>query len=205
MQFIKLKEQLKGYTLFSLNDIKKIDEKFTRARLNEWQNKGYIRKIVKNFYMFTDIDVNEEILFEVANKIYAPSYISMETALSYYNLIPDSIFQITSISTRRTYNFDTNIGVFTYRKLKPSLFFGYNFVKNNEKYFKIATIEKTILDFLYLNPEIDNIKAINSLRINKQEFLLNLNKDKFKKYTEIFHNNLLSKRIKKFMEYVNSD
>lgn len=204
MQFIKLKEQLKKYTLFSLKDIKKINEKFSRTRLNEWQDKGYIRKIIKNFYMFTDISIDEGILFEIANKLYPPSYISLEIALSYYNLIPESVYQITSVSTRRTYSFDTKIGQFTYRKLKPSLFFGYNLVKNNEKNFKIASIEKSILDFLYFNSEINNITAMESIRLNKKEFLLNTDKDKLVKYTEIFNNSLLSKRVKIFLEYANN-
>ncbi len=204
MQFIKLKEQLKKYTLFSLKDIKKINEKFSRTRLNEWQDKGYIRKIIKNFYMFTDISIDEGILFEIANKLYPPSYISLEIALSYYNLIPESVYQITSVSTRRTYSFDTKIGQFTYRKLKPSLFFGYNLIKNNEKNFKIASIEKSILDFLYFNSEINNITAMESIRLNKKEFLLNTDKDKLVKYTEIFNNSLLSKRVKIFLEYANN-
>lgn len=202
MQYIKLKEELKKYTVFSLKDIKKIDPKFGRARLNEWQNQCYIKKVIKNFYVFTDIVPDEHYLFEIANRIYPPSYISLETALSYYNLIPESVYTVTSVSTRRTYTFDAEIGQFIYRKIKPAIFFGYKLLEYSDKIIKIASIEKTILDFLYLNSDINSVSAIESIRFNKEEFLNNADKNKLNNYLELFNNKQLSKRIKVFWEYI---
>ena len=202
MQYIKLKEDLKKYTVFSLKDIKKIDQKFGRARLNEWQKKGYIKKIIKNFYIFTDIMPDEHYLFEIANRIYPPSYVSMETALSYYNLIPESVYTVTSVSTRRTYTFDAEIGQFIYRKIKPSIFFGYKLLEYGDKKIKIASIEKTILDFLYLNPRINSLSTMESIRLNKEEFLDNADKNKLNDYLALFNNKQLSKRIKVFWGYI---
>lgn len=202
MQYIKLKEELKKYTVFSLKDIKKIDPKFGRARLNEWQNQCYIKKVIKNFYVFTDIMPDEHYLFEIANRIYPPSYISLETALSYYNLIPESVYTVTSVSTRRTYTFDAEIGQFIYRKIKPAIFFGYKLLEYGDKIIKIASIEKTILDFLYLNSDINSVSAIESIRFNKEEFLNNADKNKLNDYLELFNNKQLSKRIKVFWEYI---
>jgi hypothetical protein len=45
---------------------------------------------------------------------------------------------------------------------------------------------------------------MESIRLNKKEFLLNTDKDKLVKYTEIFNNSLLSKRVKIFLEYANN-
>jgi len=202
MQYIKLKEELKKYTIFSLKDIKKIDQNFGRARLNEWQKKEYIKKIIKNFYIFADILFNEQTLFEIANRIYRPSYISLETALSYYNLIPESVCNTTSISTRRTYTFDTEIGQFIYRKMKPSLFFGYKLLEYGDKKIKIASLEKTILDFLYFNSGINSVTAMESIRLNKEEVLNNADRSKFDNYLLLFNNKQLSKRAKVFWEYI---
>jgi len=202
MQYIKLKEELKKYTVFSLKDIKKIDQKFGRARLNEWQKKGYIKKIIKNFYIFTDIISDEQTLFEIANRIYCPSYISLETALSYYNLIPESVYNTTSVSTRRTYTFDTGIGQYIYRKVKPSVFFGYKLLEYGDKRIKIASLEKTILDYLYLNSDINSAVAMESIRFNKEEFLNNADRSKFDDYLLLFNNKQLSKRIKVFWEFI---
>ncbi|MCK4418271.1 hypothetical protein KAV79_00495, partial [Candidatus Aerophobetes bacterium] len=128
MQYVELKEALKDFTIFSLNDIKRIDRSFFRTRLNEWQGKEYIKKVIKGYYIFSDLELNENALFEIANKIYKPSYISFETALSFYHLIPESVYGITSASTRRTYKFKTQMAEFSYRTIKPELFFGYELV-----------------------------------------------------------------------------
>ncbi len=76
--------------------------------------------------MFTDTPLNEETLFLIANKLYAPSYVSFEMALSYYGLIPEGVYAITSATSKKTATFQTPIGKFSYRTLKPQLFFGYN-------------------------------------------------------------------------------
>jgi predicted transcriptional regulator of viral defense system len=82
MRYLELKESLKDFTVFSLADIRQTDSFFHRRRLNEWQEKGYIKKLIRGFYIFSDLELNENVLFEIANRIYAPSYISLEIALS---------------------------------------------------------------------------------------------------------------------------
>ena len=86
MKFLELQSEFKDLPIFSLNDIKNIEPNFHRRRLNEWQDKGFIKKIIRGYYLFSDTPVDEEILFKISNQIYYPSYISLESALSYYNL-----------------------------------------------------------------------------------------------------------------------
>ena len=50
MNFLELKDKLKGFQTFNINDIKKINSNFHSQRLSYWQNKGYIKKITKEFY-----------------------------------------------------------------------------------------------------------------------------------------------------------
>ena len=52
MQYVKLREFLKDFTVFSLTDIKRVDSHFHRRRLNEWQKKGYIKKSSGSLYLF---------------------------------------------------------------------------------------------------------------------------------------------------------
>ncbi|GAI56933.1 unnamed protein product, partial [marine sediment metagenome] len=96
MKYLELKSELRDFTIFSLNEIRNIEPGFHRRRLNEWQDKGYIKKVVRGYYIFSDLKLSEEILFKIANRIYLPSYISLESALSYYHLIPESVYGITS-------------------------------------------------------------------------------------------------------------
>ena len=121
MRFMDFKEKLKPFSVFSLSEIRKVDSNFQRRRLNEWQEKGYIKKVIRGHYIFSDLELEESVLFEIANRIYKPSYISFEIALSYYSFIPESVYIITSASTRKTYRFSTSIGTFTYRMIKPCL------------------------------------------------------------------------------------
>lgn len=202
MQYVELKEALKDFTIFSLNDIKRIDRSFFRTRLNEWQGKGYIKKVIKGYYIFSDLELNENALFEIANKIYKPSYISFETALSFYHLIPESIYCITSASTRRTYKFKTQMAEFSYRTIKPELFFGYELVSYKNKRFKIASIEKTILDYFYINSHIKKENDFACLRMNKDIFLKQVNEEKVYHFLEKFAQKRLGKRIKSFLEFM---
>ncbi|HZX10202.1 MAG TPA: hypothetical protein VFG01_04575 [Acidobacteriota bacterium] len=200
MKFIQFKDALKDFTVFSLNDIKLIDPHFHRRRLIEWQEKGYIKKIAKGRYIFSDLAVDENVLFEIANRLYNPSYVSLESALSYYQIIPEAVYGITSISTRRTYFFATPLGKFQYRSIKPSLFFGYQIVSYDSKVFKIADVEKAVLDFFYLHSELKSESDIHSLRFNEDAFNQKINRQKLQDYLENFDKNALSERISVLLE-----
>ena len=63
MRYLDLKNSLRDYPVFSLSDIKQLDPNFHRRRLNEWQDSGYIQKIVKGHYIFTDIKISDKILY----------------------------------------------------------------------------------------------------------------------------------------------
>lgn len=202
MKFIQFKDALKDFTVFSLNDIKMIDPHFHRRRLIEWQEKGYIKKIAGGCYIFSDLTVDENVLFEIANRLYNPSYVSLESALSYYQVIPEAVYGITSISTRRTYSFSTPLGKFQYRTVKPDLFFGYQIVSFNSKAFKIADMEKAVLDFFYLHPELKSMSDIISLRFSEEAFKKTFRWKKFKNYLRRFAKNALSERISVFREFL---
>lgn len=200
MNFTHFKDALKDFTLFSFSDIRLIDPHFHRRRLVEWQQKGYIKKIAKGHYVFADLTIDEHILFEIANRLYNPSYVSLESALSYYQVIPEAVYGITSVSTRRTYSFSTPFGEFHYRTIKPSFFFGYEITIFDSKSFKIADLKKAIIDFFYLHPNLKSKSDIVSLRFNKEIFMEKINHQKLQKYLLKFSIAALSDRISKFLE-----
>ncbi len=202
MQYIQLKEALKDFALFSLSDIKMVDPNFHRRRLNEWQDKGYIKKVIRGYYIFSDVKLNENLLFEIANRIYKPSYISFEMALFYYHLIPESVYAITSASTCRTCRFKTEIAQFTYRTIKPQLFFGYNLVKVDNTYFKIALLEKAILDYFYINSNIKKEEDFAGLRLNNDMFFTAVDEERLDRFLGKFNQGGLTKRIKSFCRFM---
>jgi len=202
MKYLELKNELKNFPIFSLNEIKIIEPNFYRARLNEWQDKCYIKKIIRGYYIFSDFQLSEEILFKIANRIYLPSYVSLESALSYYHLIPESIYGITSISTRKTSHFKTSIGEFIFRSIKPPLFFGYYLMNYKEQYLKMAEIEKAFLDYFYLHPHLETEPDFNSLRINREMFFEQIDEKKLMNYLEKFNRKKLNRRINAFWSYL---
>jgi predicted transcriptional regulator of viral defense system len=199
MNFVSFKNSLRDFPVFSMADIRAVHHNFDRRRLSEWQKKDYIQKIIKGYYIFSDVDIDESTLSVIANKIYKPSYISFETAMSHYQLIPESIYMITSASTRRTYRFEAPFARFSYRTIKPALFFGYSILPGG---IKMAFMEKAILDYLYLNPSIRTDGDFSTLRINREEMLNRIKKERLTEYVLRFNQKRLSKRVEHFISWL---
>ncbi len=202
MRFLEFRQALQDFTIFSLADIHSVDPEFHRRRLNNWQEKGYLRKVIRGYYLFSDVKLDELALFTVANKIYDPSYVSFESALSYYHLIPESVYGITSASTLVTRAFKTPLANFNYHSLKPGLFFGYELISHNGKHTKIACREKAILDYFYIHPELKSSNDFDELRFNAELFRREVDRDKLRMLAERMGQKQLLRRINNFREYL---
>jgi len=202
MTYLELRRSMKDFTVFSLREILRTDPAFHRRRLNDWQAKGYIRKVIKGFYIFADRAPDEWALFEIANRIYKPSYVSLETALAHYQIIPESVYGVTSVSTRRSYRFASAVADFRYRTVKPQLFFGYDLAAGIGKRVKIARPEKAILDFLYLNPRLRSESDFDSLRVDSERFFRLVSGRALRTALARFTQNSLTVRVDHFLEHV---
>ena len=87
--------------------------------------------------------------YAIANRLYFPSYISLDTALSYYSLIPETVYTITSVTPKPTREFEVNGRAFDYRRIKKQAFAGYIPKEIYGETVYIATPEKAVADFLY--------------------------------------------------------
>lgn len=199
MQFIEFQNRLANYPVFSLQDVRKIFDNFSYRQLDRWQRKGYLKKIKQGFYCFGLYHVDRNFLFHTANKIYTPSYISLELALKFYGFIPEEIFQITSVSTKKTAQFRTAIGSFSYRHIKPSLFWGYRLLDFGKQKMLVADPEKAVLDYLYLHSNLKTSADFAGMRINVAEFKAQINLEKFQKYLKTFGSKQLLKRARIFL------
>ncbi len=202
MQYLDLKTQLKDFIVFSIKDIEKADSSFHKQRLSEWQKKGYVKKIRQGFYTFSDLEINEQILFIIANRIYEPSYISLEMALSIHGLIPEAVYGITSVTSQKTKRLKTPVGDFIYRHVMPELLFGYQLREYNGHRYQIAEIEKAILDYLYFSAKMNDEESFKGMRFNIGEFKEKADMEKFNKYLGAFDNKALAGRAKKFLTYI---
>ena len=205
MRFRDFQLFAKDLPAFNLNDVRKYDPDFHRQQLSDWLERGYIQVLAGGFYMFADIQVDEGYLFMLANRIYEPSYISRESALAYHLIIPESVLGVTSVSSRKTRQFDSNWGRFSYRSIKPTLMFGYRVIEQDTKIkYKIARPEKAILDYLYWNKKAESHDDFAGLRWNRQELSGLVNNPLFMKYLKIFDNKALESRVAILMEYIHA-
>jgi len=200
VQYINFNKQYHPLPIFSVNEILKSTSVFDSKQLVYWQKKGYLQKIINRWYCFSDKSFSEKDLFFVANKIYSPSYISFESALAYYNLIPEGVYSITSATSLKTKTFKTIRGEFVYHKLKPSLMFGYDLVSDNGKAIKIAKPAKAILDFLYINSHINTIEGMEELRLNTDVFKKLIRKKELLIYLEVYNNKSLEHKTKTLLK-----
>ncbi len=198
MNFIKFKETFKNQIFIKSSMIKNFFPNFDLKNLTNWQKKWYIIKLRKWFYIFSDLEINEKILYKIANNLNEPSYIWLQSALNFYSIIPEWVFTITSISTKRINFLQTKIWNFKYFTIKKDLFFGYS-VKN---WFFVSDLEKTVLDFLYFYPKYRQVEDFKELRFNKEILKENLDLQKMEKYLKIFNNKQLEKRFNNLKQYI---
>jgi predicted transcriptional regulator of viral defense system len=202
MKFIQFKEKLQKLSLFSLADIHILDPGFHRNQLTGWLRQGYIKKLKKGFYFFSDTVMDESFLYIVANKIYSPSYVSLEFSLAHYGFIPESVYAITSISTRKTKTIVTDIGTFLYRNIKTDLMFGYHLEKTSALTYKTASPEKTVLDFLYFNKTLGDLSSIQEMRFNVVEMQSKIDWEKCDRYLVAFNSPTLNNRFQQLKAYI---
>ena len=182
--------------IFSKNDIVLAGGKIYDYQLTRWVKKGYLLKIKNGIYIFKR-DYEKIKGEEIAAAIYQPSYLSLESALSAYGLIPEIVYSYVSVTGKTNRTFDNKFGHFIYRHLKPELFWGYREVRTSSGWYLIAEPEKAILDYLYLNlSKINSESDFENLRFNEDRLCETLNRDKFLQYLQAFE-------IKKLKRWAN--
>lgn len=201
MNFHQFRDTFYEQIAFSTGDIAKEWPDFNYTNLVNWQDKGYLIKIRNSWYAFPNSLKTEADLFFLANRLRKPSYISLETALRYYNFIPESVFSITSVTTAKPTEWHTPIGYFSYRSLKPSLFFGYQ-PSEGRPVFLIAEPEKALLDMLYFNPHLSETPDFVELRLNATEIAEHVKLDKIENYLTLISSPTLEKRWRKLQNFL---
>lgn len=202
--WVEFHAKMRPFRVFSIGDIEKQFPSMNPMNLVRWQRKGYILRLRNRWYAFNDAESHENIEWLAANLIYAPSYISLHTALSWYNLIPEMIVTTTSVTTLKTNKFSTPLGNFDYHLIKPELF-GFGYVledvdsyrseSNKSRKIMVATPEKAILDFFYINNFYNSEKDMKDLRLNDTELAKIVNKE-FYKYLARYESKALEHRIR---------
>jgi predicted transcriptional regulator of viral defense system len=201
ISYIQFKNQLLPLGVFSLCDVRKVYPRFDSRRFTEWQQQGYLVKIIKGWYRFAEVSVDELLLFRISNAIRKPSYISLQSALSYHGIIPEQSFAITAVTSLKTQQYQTADALFTYRSISPALLFGYHVQRHNNAPVLLADAEKAVLDYLYLHAALTQTDDFEALRWNTSS-LRELNPGKLEQYLNAMHNKALHTRFEILKKYM---
>lgn len=201
MQFRDFEQRFKDHQLIKSQDIKIAFGNFNRVQLSRWEKQGLLTRVRPGHYLLSS-QINELDTELLANEV-RNSYISLEYALNYYNLIPEVPRAITSVTTERGEILETPLGNFIYRKIKPALFTGYQFkdsqLKNRKV--KIAFPTKALFDFIYLK-KTNCQETFEDLRLNFDELRSLFQPDHFYQWLSLISNAAIKKHLEHFLEFL---
>jgi predicted transcriptional regulator of viral defense system len=177
--------------ILSIEDISKllsINKESAKVTANRYVKQNQLIRLKRNFYITPAKfeKLKEEDYFTLANMLQVPSYISLATALSYYNISTQQMQDIIeSIAIKRTANFEVKNVEFKFFLIKKNLYTDFFL----EKHFFIAAPEKALADSVYLTAlgkyncdfEATDFSKLNKQRINS---IIERTNDKTKSYWE---------------------
>jgi predicted transcriptional regulator of viral defense system len=144
-----------------------------QRQLARWQRSGHVQQVRRGLYTLAPpYRRHTPHPFLVANRMVKASYVSCQSALAWYGLIPEYTPVTTSVTTVRPGSWTTPFGEFHFRHIKLDLWFGYRLVEvaADQQAF-VAHQEKALLDLLYLTPEADDPFLLQELRLQNLEQL----------------------------------
>lgn len=196
MTYTQFYNQWHPFACFSTAQVAAIYPAFNRSNYLQWQKAGYLVSLRQGWYAFADYLSEPDIANYFAGKIYSPSYISLHSALAFYEMIPESVVQITSVTTLKTAEFQNLFAHYSYQTIRPELFWGYEpKTMTDGKTYMMATPEKALLDLLYLYPQYNSPEEMLELRLDDDFMLSMLNKDRLLSYAARAGKPVLSQRV----------
>ncbi len=198
ISYVDFRDTFAPIGCFSIHQIMTWNERFDRNNLGRWEKQGKVIRLRQGYYTFPSAKEDADAPFYFANKLYAPSYISLHSALSFYGMIPEGVVQITSITSRKTAFFDNPIGQFSYRSVKPELMFGYSIEKSDlhQRWsVLLAFPEKALLDLLYLNPHYKTATDLQELRLDIDFMHEELKVDRLDEYLSLFKSKVMEEKV----------
>ncbi len=157
------------------------------------ERSGKLLRIKKGLYVVsptvTRVPLSPEL---IANHVYAPSYVSMHSALRYYGLIPEAVYNVQSMTVKHTRCFDTPLGRFNYTCISREAFpVGVTVINKQTYTFLMATPEKALCDLIANAPKVNlrylkdvELFLCEDLRMDMDDFR-NMNVTIFEQYAEV--------------------
>lgn len=181
MNLIQVERTLRrrGLRLFSPLELRRllgISAIAVRFLVHRYAKRGVFIKLRNGLYCLADELPSD---LAIANRLYEPSYLSFEFALSYHHLIPEVTYVVTCATSRPTRMLTVLGKTFEYHRLKKSAFTGYEPSKIGEERVLMATPEKALVDTLYY-------VGLKKKRLSDRLDLRTLNRKRAESYARLF-------------------
>ena len=201
MRFNEFAELAKKLPVVSLADIRNIIPGLRQETLSRWSRSGKIIIVAPGYYVLPDETAEETDLFAIAGRLYTPSFVSLESALSFYGLIPETVLSVTSVCTRKTRRINSPLCTFIYRSIQPEYFFGYEAKTGRKQRFLMASPERAVVDMLYFRRDINSAADMLELRFNAEVFNA-LDSMEFLDLAARFNKPWLTGKVKELLEVI---
>ena len=200
MNYLEFKNKMLSLACFSIDQVYAWQPDFDRNNLSRWTKKGLLIRLRQGYFTFPEYKGKRDYVYYFANRIYRPSYISLHTALAFYGMIPETVVQVTSVTSLKTASFSNELGNYIYKSVTNNLMFGYDLKPMDDgRGMQFAKPEKALLDLFYLYPEYSSEQDLLDLRLD-EDFLQNdLNKSLLLEYTSKFKSKAVGHRVKLFL------
>lgn len=142
--------------------------------------------------------------FELSLLVYGPSFISLESALSYHGWIPESVYAITSVSTKRAREFKTPVGLFNYKHVPAEGFYvGVERITTNDESIFVASPWRALADLIYVRRKSweSIIDIEEDLRIDN-ETILGSDRKSLKLLAEKYSSRRVRESLKMFLKEI---
>lgn len=137
--------------------------KYPKNKISNLEKKGELIRLKKDLYINSKTFISKEL---IANHLYGVSYVSLETALAHYGMIPERVYATRSMTTKRAKNFTTPLGIFEYKTVSAEYFsIGLRSeIIGNQYAFLIATSTKAVCDTIVATPylRLQSVKAMQN-------------------------------------------
>ncbi len=150
-----------------------VDPRDVRRQLSRWTKAGRVYQLRRGLYMLAPhYQKVKPHPFVVANHMVRGSYVSCQSALAHYGLIPEYVPVVTSVTTGHPGSWSTPVGDFEFHHIKAELWRGYQLgdVGGAQSAF-VATPEKALLDLVHLYTAADSLDYLRELRLQNLERL----------------------------------
>lgn len=209
MKYNELLQQFRDRPFFESREVLYLfDEPKNQIQksLSVWTKQEKLLQLRRGCYLLPEhVRTKDPSDYYLSNYLYQPSYVSLQTALSYYGMVPEALGRIQAITSRHGSSWNTPAGTFTYRKLKKERFWGYTVdsldapeFSETQSQFYMARPEKAFLDLFYLQKGEWSAERIREMRFQNLE---QLDRDQLKTDARRFDSPKVQRAVNRLLKF----